>query len=196
MVCDYHDWNQANPNLNVAWWQVFDHGSWSKADKTKHDQLLNTFLYLWRSSHFVSLFLRACHVVKDGKWTQRKLTFHQLLSHVRNKDSKRTVLKRRFDWHIHMFQMSSCSQNLDTFGTIFCSTPRVWCTVTLVHFVNFTPILKPEVSKAPPWQDGLFNKRLLCVGDVPSLLNPIPGTRNHDKSAPWISLTYLQLNIR
>ena len=53
---------------------------------------------------------------------------------------------------------------------------------------NFTPILNPEVSKAPTLRAGLFHKIIFYVRDLLFLLNPIPGTRSGNMSAPEISL--------
>ena len=61
------------------------------------------------------------------------------------KDTIRTVLERGFDFFIHIGQISSRSQNLDTFGTIICNlewkgwTPRVQCTLSNLSFRQFYP---------------------------------------------------------
>ena len=56
------------------------------------------------------------------------------------------------------------------------------------HFVNSTSILDQEVSKAPTLRAGVFHKILFHVRDLLFFLNPIPGTRSGNKSAPEISL--------
>ena len=83
-------------------------------------------------------------------------------------------------WYIRYHHLRPQMERLDTKSSMHTKHPFI--------LSIFTPILDPEVSKAQTLRAGLFHKILFYVCDLFFLLNPIPGTRSGNKSAPEISL--------